>query len=224
MLHIRRIWKKRSSSAQQSILWEMGDEQWEQMSQDFRHYRVISRQKVQEEIHELLLLLPETPIPLEALSRHLTGSEWIWEDSEELIEQVSLLQQTNQSKKVSILPQAVESFEDQTYHAQQTQLTQELQATEFSLPSYILPTELWCSLSQWIPASALFQPSLHLQAASELSDIPTPTSPVQSKRDTYSRPVQALHQHAKRGQQTMHGRLHTHSQPFQAQFEKPLFI
>ena len=43
------------------------------------------------------------------------------------------------------------------------------QQEAFSQDSYTVPTELWSALSQWIPANALFQPSLHHQAFLELS-------------------------------------------------------
>jgi len=42
----------------------------------------------------------------------------------------------------------------------------------------ITPMQLWSSLSQWIPASALFQPSLHHQAMLDLSDKPIHIRPV----------------------------------------------
>ncbi len=172
-MRIHRVWKKGVSSKPR-ILWEFGDLQWDKVSDTILHYRVVSRWKEQEEIHEQLQLLPESAIPLEALSRHLIGSEWVVEDYEEptplAFQQESVLN-TTQIKKVNNPPLPPESSVDQIFHEQLKQGDQESQVIASLQPFYNLPTELWCSLSQWIPSNALFQPSLHLQADLELSDI-----------------------------------------------------
>ncbi len=223
-MRIHRVWKKGHCPLERSM-WEYGNERWElQPNGLIYHYSVLSRWKEQEEVHERLEMLPESPIPLEALSPHLIGSEWMWEENEELIlvSPQESFADTTQIKKVSTpLPPVVPS-EDQISHEQLKQLNLESPAIMSSQPSYNLPTELWCSLSQWIPPFALFQPSLHLQAASELSDTPTPTSPVQSKRGTYSQPGRAQLPHAKRYQPTKHAHLNK-PLPFVKE-QVPLFI
>ncbi len=229
MLRLKRVWKHGGDvkGKVNRVMWERGDEIWERIGNEdsIKHYRVTSRLMMNSQVHESLVPLPESPIPLEALGRHLIGSEWIVEDCEELVPLVSpqeLPFGTNQVKKEGNQQPPQHPSVNQTSHEQQIQSDQESQATVSSQPSYTLPTELWSSLSQWIPPSALFQPSLHLLASSELSDTPVPTSPSHSKRDTYSRPGQARHPHAKQGLPTRHAHPKKFSQPFQDQ--KPLFI
>jgi hypothetical protein len=199
-MHIHRIWKQGTPPFTPREIWEYGDEQWESTfnSDEIRHFRVISRRMVLEEIHEQLLLLPESPIPLEALVRHSIDSVWVVEESVVETPQ-ELPSHINQGIKEDIQQPPVVPLQDQTCHELLKLQDPESLATMFLLPSYNLPMELWCSLSQWIPSSALFQPSLHLQADLELSGTPTPTSPVLSKRDTYSRSGQAQYPRAKRG-------------------------
>ena len=231
-MRIHRVWKKGNSSLERSM-WEYSDERWElQTTGLIYHYRVEQRWKEQEEIHERLEMLPESPIPLEALSPHVIGSEWVWEEFEEPaleFQQESSFDtiqakmvSTSKVQLVSTPPPPVVPSGDQISHEQLKQLNQESQAILSSQPSYNLPTELWCSLSQWIPPFALFQPSLHLQAASELSDTPTPTFPVQSKRGTYLQPGRPQRPYAKRDLPTKHAHLNK-PLPFVKE-QVPLFI
>jgi hypothetical protein len=241
MLRIKRVWKVGANVkgglplTVNRVLWECGDEIWERVDTEdsIRHYRVTSRLMMNSQVHETLVQLPESPIPLEALGRHSIGSEWLVEDFEELVSLAFPQELPSHTTQVytpkmqsgSIPPQQNVPFVNQTSHEQQIQSDQGSQATTSSQPSYILPTELWSSLSQWIPPSALFQPSLHLLASSEWSDTPIPTLPPHSKKETYSRPGLTRPPYAKQHLPTRHDHPKRFSQPFQCQLEqKPLFI
>ena len=67
-----------------------------------------------------------------------------------------------------------------------------------SQPTYIPPNEIWSSLSQWIPSSALFQPSLHHQAFLESSGIQDHSYPSKKDSDKARPRHQAPHQYARR--------------------------
>jgi hypothetical protein len=96
-------------------------------------------------------------------------------------------------------------LEEKSRHEKPSQATQEMQEEESSQHVYNHPTELWSSLSQWIPQHALFQPSLHHQATLELSDTPAQTYPYQIDSSGNSRPAQGQRQHVRQAQ---------HSKPY----------
>ena len=89
-----------------------------------------------------------------------------------------------------------------SYHEMPLPLIPNLLEEQLLQHSYTLPAELWSSLSQWIPPSALFQPSLHHQAFLELSRTQAYTYPSQKDLDTNSQPSQGQHQYVKQVQQT----------------------
>lgn len=95
--------------------------------------------------------------------------------------------------------------EEKSHPVTPLQATQEMLEEYSSQHFYNHPTELWSSLSQWIPQHALFQPSLHHQATLELSDTPAQTYPYQIDSSKNSRPAQGQHQHVRHGQ---------HSRPY----------
>ncbi len=266
---LQRTWRLSSSSTKDSqpwVLWDMGNEMWEQKKDVLRHFRVVDRQMIkqqEQEVKEVVEILPETPVPFEALARHLIGSEW--EVQEKLVQQPQLQAQVSPqqaqvspqqaqvspqqaqvspqqaqaqklkkqqvqkkpssvSKKAStklapaqcapqpnqecppplpLLQEQQPPFVNQQTLPEQPKLPiEELSAEQFLQQSYMLPMELWSSLSQWIPPSALYQPSLHVQAMSELSDKPNTTFPSQRGPLRYSQPSQGQHRFAKQGQQS----------------------
>ena len=222
---IQRTWRLSSSrsSSQESqpwVLWDMGNEIWEQKKDGIRHFRLLDRQMIKEqEVKEVLELLPETPVPFEALARHLVGPEW--EVQEKHLKEQPLAKQpqaqaqaqaSQSSQKQAKAPKS--SLANKTANTkkqpgqsalqptgegqpplpppqqpqpvsaspcilpEQPQLLNEASLEAQSLQqSCMFPMELWSSLSQWIPPSALYQPSLHIQAMSELSGKPNKTSP-----------------------------------------------
>ena len=78
-----------------------------------------------------------------------------------------------------------------TSHEMHSQQDQEYEEEVLQTPC-IHSMESWSSLSQWIPQHALFQPSLHHQAFSELSDTQVPSCPSQkySRGNSHSGQVQ----------------------------------
>ena len=89
--------------------------------------------------------------------------------------------------------------------------------------SYTHSMESWSSLSQWIPPKALFQPSLHHQAALELSGTQAPTYPHPRHSSANSQPSQAQHPHAG---QPQHPRPYRPKPSYQEReaLKRPLFI
>ncbi len=125
MLCFHRVWK-RGLSPFQRVLWEMGDEQWERIGTEdmIRHYRITSRWMEEGVVHEKLMLLPESPIPFEALGRHLIDSDWVLEDSEEsvpLASQPELPLNITKGKKVSTAKPLPGLFVNQISHEQPKQ-------------------------------------------------------------------------------------------------------
>jgi len=89
--------------------------------------------------------------------------------------------------------------------------------------SYTPPNNVWASLSQWIPPSALFQPSLHAQAFLELSG--TQDRSYHDKKDSeeQSHKKEVRHQYARHVQHSKNYRPKT-SGPSKQVSTGPLFI
>lgn len=98
------------------------------------------------------------------------------------------------------------SLASPTSHEMHSQQAQEYEEEVLQTPC-IHSMESWSSLSQWIPQHALFQPSLHHQAFSELSDTQVPSCPsqkysrgnshagqVQKQTEGHSRKTTSYHQ------------------------------
>jgi hypothetical protein len=218
-----RIWTPTTSSSSNDtadswILWDQGNIQWELRGSIFRHFKICSRRKEGEKILEYVEPLEEVPVPLGLVSRQIVGSQWSLQ--EEVVQpQIKPLshKEVKQTNNSPPLPSVKESS-----LGKQQQEDLESQVTVLSQSSYILPNELWSSLSQWIPPYALFQPSLHYLASLELSDTPVRPSYPQSAQAVYSQPAQARHQ--SKG-------LHQHSKPYRPktsshafQENRPLFV
>jgi len=225
-------------------LWDLGNEVWELQndsdSNEIRHFEVISRKQIydQEQVsmEEVVSLLPECPIPVEAI-RHIIGSEWqITEKEEEHIEQLPsplekknppplkrqapsqtskelearqqplLLsqqrnqlqssqgqQQTRQQQPLPLQQPQLHPQHSQSSHplnsedvlpkhqeeqppltqkrsSKKTRKTEETYSESCSSTTPENPNQLWSSLSQWIPPTALYQPSLHHQAVLDMTD------------------------------------------------------
>lgn len=185
---ILRIWSKNTSShatqpSKKRILWDFGDCQWELYDSQLKHFRVCSREKKGEEIHEIVEPLAEVPVPLGICSRQLVDPSWVVQESVLHLEQQPV--QKNNVEVQQNTPQFSPSVK-QSYPEKQQQAESTSPVEVSSQSSYILPAELWSSLSQWIPPHALFQPSLHHLASLELSDTPIQPSQNPSYQASYS--------------------------------------
>jgi hypothetical protein len=89
-------------------------------------------------------------------------------------------------------------------HSEDLQVTtvSEILEEHSSQPTYTPPNELWSSLSQWIPHSALYQPSLHHQAFLESSGIQDHTYPLKKDLERVRQRPQVQNQYARQSQQT----------------------
>ena len=217
-----RTWQKntvKSTSTNEeplTRLWDTGDEQWEltRMTGQIRHWRIVSKKILSREpavVQEQCLLLPECPVPKEAVLQHsLEG--WMIDETpveplKQDVEQKTPISLNNIAKEVKNTPHVPRSppSSNQYDHGQHQLSDQVSQAKAVLPPSCILPMELWSSLSQWIPPSALYQPSLHLLAASELSEGPLRPSGGLKVPGPYSHTGPTRHQRGERGLRTMHG-------------------
>ena len=198
---LQRTWTHtQTSSGTPRVIWDMGSYQWEQVNGVLRHWCVVSRSVVSKEppvIQELLQLLPESPVPLEAVVQTVQHWEIVEKvlpgELKETVEQqrtpetpihrVPATKQErtgqqqqrgpkvqtvlNQTSRVKPQPYSSPSFvrEKSDAASQATQSSQE----SAEHPSRRIPSELWSSLSQWIPPERFYQPSLHHQATAELS-------------------------------------------------------
>jgi hypothetical protein len=197
-MKLQRIWTKANQS--NLIWWEFGDEQWYLLSdKTIHHIKILSRKVLSKDPFTLVeegLLLPETPVPLEATEQEAKGWQVIEQVLPEKKKPLLPLPQTQNSKK----PQQAQSLLNYTppeqdlrlARGESSELVSEFVEGEPSQFAVSLPTELWLSLSQWIPPNALFQPSLHHQAILELSDKPIQTFVAQRN---YSRPQPTRHHH-----------------------------
>ena len=113
---------------------------------------------------------------------------------------------SSDSKQVKSSLDSQASPTSQAYHEMHSQQAQEYEEEVLQTPC-IHSMESWSSLSQWIPQHALFQPSLHHQAFSELSDTQVPSCPsqkysrgnshagqVQRQNEGHSRKTTSYHQ------------------------------
>ena len=82
---IRRIWNCTNNSSASHTIWDRGDELWEMRNDCLRHFRVVSRNFLEnpKKLEEILEVLDDSPIPLETLVRSCTG----WDITEEIISQ-----------------------------------------------------------------------------------------------------------------------------------------
>lgn len=245
-----RKWTK-SPKSTQFVFYDLGETQWFlQEDGSIKTYKILSRKVETKEdsltVVEEVLLLPEMPVPLEAHQQQVRGWQ-ISDFSQQVMKEGPLLplpvpaassplpSQTNQGNKKqqpALLqqPSVHQSSSNQTHRAKRSPAGSESGEEQLSQQTVTLPTELWLSLSQWIPPNALFQPSLHHQAILELQEQPNQISVVRSTQGTYSQPQRGRPQYGARGMPPRHGLLQTgvfshkprvHQQDF---FAKPLFI
>jgi hypothetical protein len=210
--------------------YDMGDQQWHLLPDgSIQTNKILKRTVLEDKITVLeeVLLLPETPVPLEAHQQEVKG----WLLSEEVVSSPlspPSLQKTKEeySKKQPQTLQREQPLPNQTPRAQRSPKGSEFEEEEFSQQLATLPTELWLSLSQWIPPNALFQPSLHHQAILELLEQPNPTFVVPKVQVPYSRTRPMRHQHGVRGVPPKYVPLKgfAHKPRVQSEFVKPLFI
>jgi hypothetical protein len=227
-MKVERIWTKSSSQQNNLVWWEFGDEQWCLLSdKTIKHIKILSRKVVSKDPFTLVeeaLLVPETPVPLEANKQEATG----WQLTEKVLDVKKEpllplpLPQTQPSKK----PQQAQSLLNYTppENLQSQQTSIEGESSQFSVS---LPTELWLSLSQWIPPNALFQPSLHHQAILELSDKPIQTFVPQQLRPQHHFMRNEGNKHGGRGMPPRHAHeVSSHKQRVYRQdySAKPLFV
>jgi len=223
MSNILRVWKSVPNglnvpNGPNWIIWDRGDEIWELKGNQLRHFEVLERNSINNVITERLRILPESAIPIEAIRHSVHG--WEIEESAQEYLKNAFVETVNKKSK---LQPAVCVSEEKTSHEKHLQPTPEIQEEESSQHFYNHPTELWSSLSQWIPQHALFQPSLHHQATLELSDTPAQTYPYQIDSSVNSRPAQGQHRHVRQGQQSKPYR----PKPFLREIEipkRPLFL
>ena len=215
-----RTWQRKTQTTSEDPtihLWDMGDEQWELTlsTGEIRHWRIVSKEILSREpavVQELCLLLPECPVSKGAVLQHPVQG---WVIDEKAVEQLKLeqlvsmplisLNNTKKEVKNNQHEQRPPPSSNQVDREQHQLSNRESQVKAVLPPSCTLPMELWSSLSQWIPPSALFQPSLHLQAASELSEVPHRPSGVQRAHGPYSHTGPIRHPHGVRYPRTMHG-------------------
>jgi hypothetical protein len=186
------------------IIWDLGNEVWEleEGSEEIRHFEVISRKQIngQEQVtmEEELSLLPECPVPREAIS-HVVGSEWKITEKEPMEKEVRHNEQPPSQPLKQSLPHSpplkqrqvrskpllqakakadanakAQSKEEQHHLTQpisnkKTKKTEDSSSETYSSAAQD-PNQLWSSLSQWIPPTALYQPSLHHQAVLDMSE------------------------------------------------------
>ena len=238
-----RKWTKTTSSTP-FVFYDLGETQWFlQNDGSVKTYKIVNRKVLPKDsknpmtVLEEVLLLPEMAVPLEAHQQEVTGWEILETPLFSQPLEVSSSQTTRSkeeyNKRQQPVPQEVQSLTNQTLHEKLLQSGSESGEEPLLQQIVTLPTELWLSLSQWIPPNALFQPSLHHQAILELSDIPTQTSLHRSSQGTYSRPQQGRHQYGARGMppRYVHGvsgvfshKPRVHQQDFLMNSVKPLFI
>jgi hypothetical protein len=241
-MKVERIWTTKESSQQNKLLWwEFGDEQWCLLSdKTIKHIKILSRKVVSKDpftLVEEVLLLPETPVPLEANQQEATGwqlTEKVLAEKKEPLLQLPLplplpspQSQTTQNSKKPQQAQPLLNYTLPETHLQSNLESVEVESSQFSVS---LPTELWLSLSQWIPPNALFQPSLHHQAILELSDKPIQTFVPQRVQGNYSQPQPMRHQYGGREMPPRHahevsgGFSHKQRVYRQDYSAKPLFV
>lgn len=205
------------------IIWDLGDRQWELKGSVFKHFKICSRRKQGEQILEYVEPLEEVPVPSGLLSRQMVGSCWVLkEESQPSSEKLQIQHPVNKGIKQQNNQKTLSSVKQSSHEKQQQEETESL-VTESSQSSYILPSELWTSLSQWIPSHALFQPSLHYLASLESSDTPTPSFPSHSNQASYSQTGQARLQVREPNQQSRPYYPRNSSRTFQSH-QKPLFV
>ena len=187
-----------SNKKEERILWDYGNEVWELelKTNELRHFQIFSREYTQPTImEEVVILLPESTIPAEAI-RHVICSDWIIsEKGIECIEQLPLpplpiFPQPTHTGLVRERPQMVKHQKSKDLQPPLHSSSQKVSppplknskkakknddsssdsaSSSAPLPSNY-PKHLWSSLSQWIPPTALYQPSLHQQAVLEMSE------------------------------------------------------
>ena len=203
---IRRLWKREyatstsdPTSESKRTIWDMGNEVWEMYEDEIRHFQIHSREFIQENLVEIVSLLPESPIPLEAVENDV-GSGWsvleevipkpcenqrLSSPDEKPLKHVKVSSAAASSRKKSAprqgsslrSPQAPPQQQQEEKEQGQEQARQNKSrktSSENCSYSSSQPSEsekhLWSSLSQWIPAYALYQPSLHSQAILEMTE------------------------------------------------------
>ncbi len=236
-MSLLRIWRRSSlldaEKTPMTHMWDLGDEQWELTcsSGQIRHWRIVSREIVKKdpvEVHETCEILPECPVPKEALLQ-IDASGW---QIEELVVQPMQVVQpqlpsshSKAKERVSTpLAQPSEPSSNPAVREQRQLSDPESQGGVAMLPSCILPTELWSSLSQWIPPSALFQPSLHRLADVELSGEPHRPSDDLKGSVPYSHTGLTQRPRAKQDLRTKHANPRHHVQHVRVDRAVPLFV
>jgi hypothetical protein len=136
---VKRVWIP-SDSSDSWKQWTLGNEVWDLKNDVLEHFCIHKRSFEGNELHEILIRLPDTPVPAEARYLPSAGLGWSVSEVKEKIkkpkhDEVSVTSDVSNVSNVRVISQ-----------------------------------ERWTSLSHWIPPSALYQPSLHHEALLELSD------------------------------------------------------
>ena len=195
------------------ILWDLGNETWELKvdSDEIRHFEIISRKHItnqdQVSMEEVVSLLPECPVPVEAI-RHIISSDWEITEKEgecvsppplqpamqnqqplkrektlrpsKVAKELKLQRQSSQLRPLQplsphpsdlILQAGLQEEQHPLTHPKNSKKTKKNEDSSSESSSVLHdPSQLWSSLSQWIPPTALYQPSLHQQAVLEMSE------------------------------------------------------
>jgi hypothetical protein len=81
---LRRTWVFSEGQSDSWMIWDFGDEMWELKDEVLRHFGVVKRTlESPQKLEEIVELLCDSPIPLEAVQRRFAGIGWIV--SEEVI-------------------------------------------------------------------------------------------------------------------------------------------
>ena len=179
---MRRTWIQ--ASGQSLLLWDLGDTYWMLKDDQLRYFQVVTRSVEGSQMIEEVEELPEVPVSVEAVLKEVEG----WSIQDEVLAKVPKQQLTSSVNKKSnsqnkptsqssarhLQPQRSRAVQGdhQQLHLQKQDIDQVSHITDSSQscePPQFSSKHLWSSLSQWIPQSALFQPSLHHQAQQELT-------------------------------------------------------
>ena len=202
---MQRVWTSAKETCEQGqppdrMMWDIGSEFWETIDYEkITHYKVLSRESVVGGIIEILEELPECPIPAEAIPKKISG--WTIKckiQSRAAVKDLPQREYVASSPLRGVRPQAG-LLEAPPLQAQQTHTKEKGKPKEKERPKGSQPKsedidtsereankrDLWTSLSQWIPPSALYQASLH----EEFLELLEQTQPSQVKKHKH-RPSQ----------------------------------
>ena len=185
---MQRVWSSasnaQSDTPEDRMMWDFGSEFWETTDYEkITHYKVLSRESVVGGIIEVVEELPESPIPAEAIPKKISGwnikvveltpykiqSRAAVKDlpQQHVASSSSPVREARpQARSREARPQA-RPPQNHTKAMVKPKLAQNVKVSP--LPAEDIDTsereankrDLWTSLSQWIPPSALYQASLH---------------------------------------------------------------